>query len=124
MPLILGLVSFANSLLGICPKVEPTGPVCRPLMLVLLFSGNILSNLSAGMGWFFIAAANIFLVYTVYLFFSKFGSIRLGGKDAEPEFSTTAWFSMLFSAGMGIGLVFWSVGEPMWLLLDLLVFLV
>ena len=78
------------------------------------FSGNILSNLSAGMGWFFIAAANIFLVYTVYLFFSKFGSIRLGGKDAEPEFSTTAWFSMLFSAGMGIGLVFWSVGEPMW----------
>ncbi len=77
-------------------------------------SGGILSSLSAGMGWFFIAAANIFLVYTGYLFFSKFGSIRLGGKNAEPEFSTTAWFAMLFSAGMGIGLVFWSVGEPMW----------
>ena len=77
-------------------------------------SGKILGNLSAQLGWFFIAAANVFLIYTVYLFFSKFGSIRLGGKNATPEFSTTAWFAMLFSAGMGIGLVFWSVGEPMW----------
>ena len=77
-------------------------------------SGKILGNLSAQLGWFFITAANIFLIYTVYLFFSKFGSIRLGGKNATPEFSTTAWFAMLFSAGMGIGLVFWSVGEPMW----------
>ena len=77
-------------------------------------SGKILGNVSAQLGWFFITAANIFLIYTVYLFFSKFGSIRLGGKNATPEFSTTAWFAMLFSAGMGIGLVFWSVGEPMW----------
>ena len=56
-------------------------------------SGKILGNLSAQLGWFFIAAANVFLIYTVYLFFSKFGSIRLGGKNATPEFSTTAWFA-------------------------------
>ena len=83
-------------------------------VLVITISGKILGNVSAQLGWFFITAANIFLIYTVYLFFSKFGSIRLGGKNATPEFSTTAWFAMLFSAGMGIGLVFWSVGEPMW----------
>ena len=76
--------------------------------------GSMLGLLTKQIGWFFIAAANLFLIYSVYLFFSRFGSIRLGGKDAKPEFSTLTWFTMLFSAGMGIGLVFWSVGEPMW----------
>jgi len=45
--------------------------------------------------------------------FSRYGEIRLGGDDAEPDFSTTSWFSMLFSAGMGIGLLFYGVAEPM-----------
>lgn len=76
--------------------------------------GSVLGVLTAKGGWFFITSANVFLIYSVYLFFSRFGAIRIGGKDAVPEFSTMAWFMMLFSAGMGIGLVFWSVGEPMW----------
>jgi choline/glycine/proline betaine transport protein len=63
-------------------------------------------------GWFFILCVNIFLVFCFYLAFSKFGRIRLGGEDARPEFSTSAWFAMLFSAGMGIGILFWSVAEP------------
>jgi choline/glycine/proline betaine transport protein len=46
--------------------------------------------------------------------FGKYGKIRLGGPKAEPEFSTFAWFAMLFSAGMGIGILFWSVGEPIY----------
>ena len=63
-------------------------------------------------GWLFIIAVNAFIIYCFYLGFSKYGSIRLGGKDAQPEFSTGAWFAMLFSAGMGIGLLFWGVAEP------------
>lgn len=63
-------------------------------------------------GWFFVIAVNIFLIFSLFIAFSRFGSIRLGGKDAEPDFSTLAWFAMLFSAGMGIGIMFWSVAEP------------
>ncbi|MGB7843011.1 MAG: BCCT family transporter [Salinimicrobium sp.] len=63
-------------------------------------------------GWFFVLCVNIFLIFVLYLAFSKFGSIRIGGKDAEPEFKTLSWFAMLFSAGMGIGLLFWSIAEP------------
>ncbi|WP_154857303.1 BCCT family transporter [Cyclobacterium xiamenense] len=65
-------------------------------------------------GWLFIIAVNAFIVFCFYLGFSKYGSIRLGGKNAEPEFSTGAWFAMLFSAGMGIGLLFWGVAEPVY----------
>ncbi|WP_029036932.1 BCCT family transporter [Salinimicrobium xinjiangense] len=64
-------------------------------------------------GWFFVLCVNIFLIFMIYLAFSKFGSIRIGGKDAKPEFKTISWFAMLFSAGMGIGLLFWSISEPM-----------
>ena len=63
-------------------------------------------------GWFYILVANIYLGVTIIFAFSKFGKIRLGGQDARPEFSTFAWFAMLLSAGMGIGLMFWSVAEP------------
>lgn len=71
------------------------------------------TNISDAAGWFFILTVNFFMVFILILGFSKFGKIRLGGNNARPEFSTTAWFSMLFSAGMGIGLIFYSVAEPM-----------
>lgn len=64
-------------------------------------------------GWFFVLATNAFLLFCLYLGFSKLGKLRIGGKDAMPEFSTGAWFAMLFSAGMGIGIIFWGVAEPM-----------
>ena len=63
-------------------------------------------------GWFFILCVNIYLIFVLYLAFGKFGNIRIGGKDAKPEFKTISWFAMLFSAGMGIGLLFWSIAEP------------
>lgn len=65
-------------------------------------------------GWFFVLATNLILAFLVYLFFSRFADIRLGGQDAVADFSHTAWFTMLFSAGMGIGLLFYSVAEPMY----------
>ncbi|MEX1213010.1 MAG: BCCT family transporter [Balneolaceae bacterium] len=67
--------------------------------------------------WLFVLSVNLFIGFVFYFAFSKFGTIRLGGQDAEPEFTTMAWFAMLFSAGMGIGLMFFAVAEPMWHLL-------
>ena len=65
-------------------------------------------------GWFFVLTVNLILGYLLFLMILPFGGIRLGGKDAKPEFSRPAWFAMLFSAGMGIGLMFYSVAEPMY----------
>jgi len=62
--------------------------------------------------WLFLAAGNIFVIYCLVLIFLPVGKVRLGGEDAKPEFSMISWFAMLFAAGMGIGLMFWSVAEP------------
>ncbi|MBT5050892.1 MAG: BCCT family transporter [Rhodospirillaceae bacterium] len=62
--------------------------------------------------WLFMVGGNIFVIFCLVLIFLPLGRIRLGGIDARPEFSTLSWFSMLFAAGMGIGLMFWSVAEP------------
>jgi BCCT family betaine/carnitine transporter len=62
--------------------------------------------------WLFMISANIFVIFSLALVVLPVGKIRLGGDDAKPEFSTYSWFAMLFAAGMGIGLMFWSVAEP------------
>ncbi len=62
--------------------------------------------------WFFMLGGNFFVIFCLILIFLPVGRIRLGGKAAKPEFSTLSWFTMLFAAGMGIGLMFWSVAEP------------
>ena len=64
--------------------------------------------------WFFIMAVNVFIVTVLYFALSKYGKIRIGGVQAEKEFSNLAWMAMLFSAGMGIGLMFFSVTEPLY----------
>ncbi len=64
-------------------------------------------------GWFFVGTMNIVLFFVLSLLLGRFGDLRLGGEGARPEFSTLGWFSMLFSAGMGIGLLFFGVAEPM-----------
>ena len=65
-------------------------------------------------GWFFVLTTNLILAFLFYLGLGRFSEIRLGGEHCRPEFSRTAWFAMLFSAGMGIGLLFYSVAEPMY----------
>ena len=62
--------------------------------------------------WLFMIGGNIFVIFCLALIFLPVGKIRLGGETATPDFSTLSWFSMLFAAGMGIGLMFWSVAEP------------
>lgn len=68
--------------------------------------------------WLFIIGANLFIVFMLYLAISKYGMIRLGGVDGEKEFSDLSWVAMLFSAGMGIGLMFFGVAEPVWHFFD------
>jgi glycine betaine transporter len=65
-----------------------------------------------GFGWFYLLSATTLLVAVIAIAVSPFGRVRLGKDDDRPEYSTVAWFAMLFSAGMGIGLVFWGVAEP------------
>jgi len=62
--------------------------------------------------WLFIISANIFVLFCLVLIVLPVGKIKIGGQEAQPEFSLLSWFSMLFAAGMGIGLMFWSVAEP------------
>ena len=63
--------------------------------------------------WFFIGAANIFVLFCLFLIVSPLGKVRLGGKEAVPDYGYVGWFAMLFAAGMGIGLMFYGVSEPM-----------
>ncbi len=70
------------------------------------------SYVSAHGGWIYTLAVNLFIVFCLYMAFSKYGSIRLGGENTRPEFSIWAWFSMLFSAGIGNGLVLFSIADP------------
>jgi BCCT family betaine/carnitine transporter len=62
--------------------------------------------------WLFMLSANIMVIFCLALIVLPVGGIRIGGKDAKADFSLLSWFSMLFAAGMGIGLMFWSVAEP------------
>ncbi|MEX2454943.1 MAG: BCCT family transporter [Rhodospirillaceae bacterium] len=62
--------------------------------------------------WLFMSASNVFVLFCLFLAVMPLGRIRIGGMDAKPDFSTLSWFAMLFAAGMGIGLMFWSVAEP------------
>ena len=73
-------------------------------------TGQVL--ISAGGGWFYVLAVNVFILVILYFALSKYGTIRIGGVEAEKEFTDFSWMAMLFSAGMGIGLMFFSVAEP------------
>ncbi len=85
----------------------------------LLFPGNAKSIFDSVKGWsinhfdwLFVVAGNIFVLFCLLLILLPVGNIRLGGPDAKPEYSLISWFGMLFAAGMGIGLMYFSVAEP------------
>ncbi len=71
------------------------------------------SGITAGVGWWYVLAATGFVAFALYCGLSRIGNIKLGRDDEEPEFGVLSWFAMLFSAGMGIGLVFYGVAEPL-----------
>lgn len=74
---------------------------------------NIQTTIVNAFSWYYVLIAAVFVAFSLYLGFSRFGDIKLGKDDDEPEFSLLSWFSLLFAAGMGIGLVFYGVSEPL-----------
>ncbi|HAF53684.1 MAG TPA: BCCT transporter, partial [Thauera sp.] len=94
------VVAFVVLTLAFQNQVEP------------LFSG-MRNWLTSNLDWFFIIAGNIFVVVMLGLAVSPLGKVRLGGTEATPDYSYLGWFSMLFAAGMGIGLMFFGVSEPL-----------
>ncbi|WP_407332585.1 BCCT family transporter [Enterovibrio sp. 27052020O] len=77
-----------------------------------LFS-ELRNTLTAQLDWFFIGAGNVFVILCLLLVVSPLGRVRLGGTEAKPDYTYVGWFSMLFAAGMGIGLMFYGVSEPL-----------
>jgi choline/carnitine/betaine transport len=77
-------------------------------------SSAVLSGVMTAGGWAFVLVASAFVVFALWLAFSSRGKIPLGRDDETPEFRTVSWIAMMFSAGMGIGLMFWGVSEPLW----------
>ena len=72
------------------------------------------SFLTNNFGWLYLMAMTAFCYFFPLQFaFSKWGKIKLGPDDSKPEYSTVSWFAMLFGAGMGVGLVFWGISEPL-----------
>ncbi|MEU8800590.1 BCCT family transporter [Spirillospora sp. NPDC048819] len=74
---------------------------------------STLDWLLANVGWLFVLAATGFVLFSLWLAFSRYGKIPLGREDEEPEFRTVSWIAMMFSAGMGIGLMFFGAAEPL-----------
>ncbi|MBS7456489.1 BCCT family transporter [Coralloluteibacterium stylophorae] len=75
-------------------------------------SAAALAGVIAYGGWLFLLIVALIVAFLLYLAFARYGALRIGGEDAEPEFSSATWLAMLFAAGMGIGLVFWGAAEP------------
>ncbi|MCV5664948.1 BCCT family transporter, partial [Escherichia coli] len=69
--------------------------------------------LVSNLDWFFLASGNVFVIVCLVLIVTPLGRVRIGGTEATPDYSYAGWLAMLFAAGMGIGLVFFGVSEPM-----------
>jgi choline/carnitine/betaine transport len=76
-------------------------------------SGSVLGWVTGNLGWLFVTLASAFVVFVIWLAAGKYGRIPLGRDDERPEFRTISWMAMMFSAGMGIGLMFFGVAEPL-----------
>jgi glycine betaine transporter len=76
------------------------------------FASAVVGRMFISRGWFIMLSVSAMLIIAVYLAFSRYGRIKLGRDDDQPEFSTVSWLTMLFAAGMGVGLLYWGAAEP------------
>ncbi|WP_428524710.1 BCCT family transporter [Roseibium sp.] len=116
-----GLVATSGFFTGLHPGMglAAKGMVAAFVIFTVLnveFAGSVYgairSWIEGALSWYYISAVTVILFVCLYLMFSKWGKIRLGDDDSRPEFSNFSWFSMLFSAGVGIGILFFGVAEP------------
>ncbi|NRA53611.1 MAG: BCCT family transporter [Gammaproteobacteria bacterium] len=70
--------------------------------------------IATDLAWYYVGIVNVFLFLAIYTIFSRYGKIKLGQDDEKPQYSFFSWFSMLFGAGIGIGILFWSIAEPIY----------
>lgn len=115
-------ISQSTWLKGLNPAVTlgSLGLVVSVVIGLLLYQDQaaalfdrVRSAITYGFSWYYVLIAALFLFFNGWLAFSRFGRIRLGRQDERPEFGYFSWFAMVFSAGQGIGLIFWSIAEPM-----------
>jgi len=112
---------------GFLKGLNPTVSIISKIIIVLfVLFGTLMTETASqtfdalkiyiilGMKWYYIGVVAFFLFFVIWLLSSRYGDVRLGDDDEKPEFSYFSWFAMLFGAGMGIGLVFWSIAEPIY----------
>ncbi len=103
---VLLVMSLATiTVVSVWGVVDPDGLVQR--------ASSIVDRYFESRGWFVMLSVSAMLFLCIWLAFSGYGTIRLGADDDQPEFSTPSWIAMLFAAGMGVGLLFWAVAEPL-----------
>ena len=76
-------------------------------------ANRLMGGLTSHFSWLYLYGMLFFVLFSIVIIFSRYGSIRLGRDDERPEYSRLSWFAMLFAGGMGVGLVFWGVAEPL-----------
>jgi glycine betaine transporter len=96
--------------LSICAVLVVWGAIAPDHLQTV--SSNVTTYISEAFGWYYLLIIMILLAFCIFLIFSRFGRIKLGKESDKPDFSLPTWFAMLFSAGMGMGLVFWTTAEP------------
>ena len=102
---LLGASLIVLAAIGVWGVLDPSGMVDVATVLV--------DQYFRSRGWFVMLSVSGMLVFCLAVAFSRYGDIRLGADEDRPEFSTPSWIAMLFAAGMGVGLLFWAVAEPL-----------
>lgn len=112
-----GVFAGMNALMAILSMVMIIGFVAFTIQDVE-FSGAVFSTakdfIIGTLDWFYVLVVNVVLFFVIWLMCSRFGSVKLGKDDDEPDFSNFSWVCMLFSAGLGSGLIYWGIAEPMY----------
>lgn len=102
---LLGVSLVIISGVGLWGVIDPAG--------IVSIASSVVNQFFKSRGWFVMLSVSAMLFLCIALAFSRYGNIRLGADDDRPEFSTPSWIAMLFAAGMGVGLLFWAVAEPL-----------
>ena len=111
----LDKIPFFTSFIAICAFIIAAIAIPDTFINKMDFIQN---SLTGYLGWLTIFLSLCIVFFCAYIIFSPIGSIRIGGKDARPEFSTWRWFSISLCAGIGIGILFWGIGEPIFHLMN------
>ncbi|MGY0398779.1 MAG: BCCT family transporter [Ostreibacterium sp.] len=112
-----GFFTGINPSMGILAKA-----MVATFLLFTIFNVDLAGGLYADiknwiqttLNWYYVGLISVFFFLCLWLIFSRFGSLRLGADDEKPQFSFFSWFAMLFGAGMGIAMLFWSIAEPIY----------